>query len=119
MSRKKPTMFINFGDHMPSFEGKVFKLKFTEDSGMNDYHKTFYHIRANFDVQKTKSCDSLDITLIPGLILDLIGNNHNPFYKSSAYIRNLCNGELSNCNVHHNNILESYKKLTIEQVNLK
>ncbi len=118
MKRKRKTIIVNFGDHLPSFEGYSTQLRFTRD--IKDYYKTFYNINANFDIKlDEKKYKSLDIHFIPGLILDMANLNNNDFYQASSIIRKNCNGQLSNCIEKSKNIdelLESYKSLTIEQL---
>ena len=130
MKRKKKTILVNFGDHLPSFEGYSTQLRFTRD--IKDYYKTFYNITANFDISEYTNKDEkypvLDITFIPGIILDIAGLNDNDFYKANSFIRKKCNGEIKNCvNIDLNkynlqetefihNLLESYKSLIIKQL---
>lgn len=117
MHRKKKTIIVNFGDHLPSFEGFSTQLRFTRD--IKDYYKTFYHINANFDIKDKSKYPALDIEFIPGLVLDMAGLNGNTFYKANSIIRKKCNGIMSNCNGQDkdtNNILESYKSLIVKQL---
>ena len=116
MKRKKKTIIVNFGDHLPSFEGFSTQLRFTRD--IKDYFKTFYNIHANFELKDKTQYSSLDITFIPGLVLDMAKLNNNNFYQANSLIRKKCNGEISNCknNNHDDLILESYKSLIVKQL---
>lgn len=113
MKRKKKTIIVNFGDHLPSFEGFSTQLRFTRD--IKDYFKTFYNINANFDIGDNTKYPELDITFIPGLLLDLAKLNNNVFYKASSFIRKNCNGQMTNCK-ENDDLLESYKTLIVKQL---
>ena len=79
MKRKRKTIIVNFGDHLPSFEGYSTQLRFTRD--IKDYYKTFYNINANFELKDDEKYPSLDIHFIPGLILDMAKLNNNTFLQ--------------------------------------
>ncbi len=113
MKRKKKTIIVNFGDHLPSFEGFSTQLRFTRD--IKDYFKTFYNVNANFDIKDDSKYPELDITFIPGLLLDLATLNNNSFYKANSFIRKNCNGQITNCK-ENDKLLESYKSLIIKQL---
>jgi phosphoglycerol transferase MdoB-like AlkP superfamily enzyme len=117
MRRKKKTIIVNFGDHLPSFEGYSTQLRFTRD--IKDYYKTFYHINANFDIGDKSKYPSLDISFIPGLVLDMAKLNGDKFYKANSMMRKKCNGNLDSCkgqNQETDKLVESYKSLTVEQL---
>ncbi len=117
MKRKRKTIVVNFGDHLPSFEGYSTQLRFTRD--IKDYYKTFYNINANFELKDNIKYPSLDIHFIPGLILDMAKLNNNTFYKANSLIREKCAGQLENCkneNQKINQIVESYKTLIVKQL---
>lgn len=117
MRRKKKTIIVNFGDHLPSFEGFSTQLRFTRD--IKDYYKTFYHVNANFDIKDKSKYPSLDIAFIPGLILDMAELNSDTFYKANSIMRKKCRGVMSSChgqNEDTDNILESYKSLIVKQL---
>jgi len=117
MRRKKKTIIVNFGDHLPSFEGFSTQLRFTRD--IKDYYKTFYHVNANFDINDKKKYPALDISFIPGLVLDMAGLNGDSFYKANSLMRKKCNGMLESCSGQDKNtdkMLESYKSLTVQQL---
>ena len=114
MKRKKKTIIVNFGDHLPSFEGFSTQLRFTRD--IKDYFKTFYNVNANFDIRDNLNYPELDITFIPGLILDMAKLNNDPFYKANSLIRKNCNGQITHCNKDDDKLLESYKSLIVKQL---
>lgn len=114
MKRKKKTIIVNFGDHLPSFEGFSTQLRFTRD--IKDYFKTFYNVNANFDIRDDLNYPELDITFIPGLILDMAKLNNDPFYKANSLIRKNCNGQITNCKKDDDKLLESYKSLIVKQL---
>lgn len=116
MKRKRKTIIVNFGDHLPSFEGYSTQLRFTRD--IKDYYKTFYNINANFDIKDKSKYNALDISFIPGLILDMANLNNNDFYRANSIMRKNCHGKLENCKGQSkqiDNLLESYKSLTVKQ----
>ena len=117
MNRKKKTIIVNFGDHLPSFEGFSTQLRFTRD--IKDYYKTFYHVNANFDIKDKSKYPSLDIAFIPGLVLDMAELNGDTFYKANSIMRKKCKGIMSSCNGQNedaDNMLESYKSLIVRQL---
>lgn len=114
MKRKKKTIIVNFGDHLPSFEGFSTQLRFTRD--IKDYFKTFYNVNANFDIRDDLNYPELDITFIPGLILDMAKLNNDPFYKANSLIRKNCNGQITHCKKDDDKLLESYKSLIVKQL---
>ena len=117
MRRKKKTIIVNFGDHLPSFEGFSTQLRFTRD--IKDYYKTFYHINANFDIKDKSKYSALDIEFVPGLVLDMAELNGDTFYKANSIIRKKCNGIMSKCydqDKGTDNMLESYKSLIVKQL---
>lgn len=115
MSRSKKTILIAFGDHMPSFDGEVGKLKYKPESNIKDFFNTFIHIKANFETKKY-DFKYIDITFIPGLILDIANLNHDKFFAANSYMRELCYGDYKNCIMKSSPIYESYKALIVEQV---
>ena len=115
MTRKRKTILVNFGDHLPSFEGYSTQLRFKRE--IKDYYKTFYQIDANFDLPKHENYEFLDITLISGLILDIAKLNNDKFYLANSLIRKTCHGQVSECQSETNHdLLESYKSLVIKQL---
>ena len=114
MKRKKKTIIVNFGDHLPSFEGFSTQLRFTRD--IKDYFKTFYNVNANFDIRDDLNYPELDITFIPGLILDMAKLNNDPFYKANSLMRKNCNGQITHCKKDDDKLLESYKSLIVKQL---
>ena len=113
MKRKKKTIIVNFGDHLPSFEGFSTQLRFTRD--IKNYFKTFYNVNTNFDIKDESKYPALDITFIPGLLLDIAKINNNSFYKANSFIRKNCNGQIAGC-TENNKLLESYKSLIVKQL---
>ncbi len=117
MKRKKKTIVVNFGDHLPSFEGFSTQLRFTKD--IRNYYKTFYNINANFNVAGKEHYPALDITFIPGLILDLAKLNTNEFYLANSFMRKMCNGNFDKCEAKQpkeQRLVESYKSLITKQL---
>lgn len=113
MQQDKKTIIVNFGDHLPSFEGFSTQLRFTRD--IKDYYKTFYNVHANFDIEDNSKYESLDITFISGLVLDMSGLNNNSFYQANSFMRKKCHGQLSVCKEMNDDITESYRSLITKQ----
>ena len=113
MKRKKKTIIVNFGDHLPSFEGFSTQLRFIRD--IKDYYKTFYNVNANFDVGNKEKYPALDISFIPSLLLDMAELNNNPFYMAGSYIRKNSGGQ-SDKYTGDSKFLESYKTLIVKQL---
>lgn len=125
MSRKKKTILVNFGDHLPSFEGYSTQLRFVKK--INNYYKTFFNITANFPINEQEkesylSQGNIDIEFISGLVLDLGQINNDIFYRANSFMRKACVGSLKNClgskDENIVNLYESYKNLAIKQVTL-
>lgn len=116
MARSKKTIIVNFGDHLPSFEGFSTQLRFTRD--IKDYFKTFYNIHANFDIDDKTKYPSLDITFIASLLLDAAKLNNNDFYRAGSFMRRKCDGEIAICekNAKQDKLLQSYKSLIAKQL---
>ena len=118
MKSGKNTIFFNFGDHQPSFDGEIAKLKFKyPDNVTSDIYRTFYNIRANFDIPNY-NYKILDISYFPSMILEMAGGSGNNFYKASSYMRERCNGLFKECKKLHPKLFESYKSLMVEQLNI-
>jgi phosphoglycerol transferase MdoB-like AlkP superfamily enzyme len=117
MNRKRKTILVNFGDHLPSFEGYSTQIRFSRD--VTDYYKTFYNVVANFDIQDQSEYPSMDITFIPGLILDMANLNDDKFYKANSLMRKSCNGQIGKCfgsNKNLDDLIQSYKSLVVKQL---
>ena len=116
MSKKQKILLINYGDHLPSFEGKMNELKLNYTDGKNyDIYRTFFNIRSNFDLPDV-NYNLLDISFFPSLILDIIGQNNSEFYRASSYVREKCSGLLFECKTKYPELIESYKQFMIEQL---
>lgn len=113
-----PIMLINYGDHQPSFEGKMNEIQRSyEDRNGMDLFRTFFTIRANFDIPEMHY-ENLDITYLPSLILDMIDSNNSQYYRAASVIREKCNGELFDCNDQYRGLVDSYLNLMADQLKL-
>lgn len=108
---KKETLVIFFGDHLPAFDGQIDKLKFQD--GINRF-VTFYSIFPRSQEERLISPKQLDITFLPGLILDLAGLNKEFYYQTNSYIRHLCQGKAW-CGKHPK-IEDSFLNLIVQEV---
>lgn len=120
MSLPDPVVIVNFGDHLPSFEGYMIdSIKFDHGTdAVEQYYLTFYNIRANFKLNKSYSYQIMDISYIPSVILDIIGRNNNTLYEAASVIRDKCDGLLYECKSIDMRLLDSYKKLMLSSVDL-
>lgn len=114
MMRPTKTLLVNFGDHMPSFEGYSTQLRFS--SNIRDFYKTFYNISTNFQTDKPIKYPMLDITFIPGLILDIANINNDELYMANSLMRKTCHGNYVECSGSDPKLFESYKSLIIKQL---
>ena len=73
-------------------------------------------MNANFDIRDYLNYPELDITFIPGLILDMAKLNNDPFYKANSLMRKNCNGQITHCKKDDDKLLESYKSLIVKQL---
>ena len=108
---KKETLVIFFGDHLPAFDGQIDKLKFQDD--INRF-VTFYSIFPRSQEERLISPKQLDITFLPGLILDLAGLNKEFYYQTNSYIRHLCQGKAW-CGKHPK-VEDSFLNLIVKEV---
>lgn len=121
MQRSKHTVFFNFGDHLPSFEGAISNLKFDYDATDEpNYFRTFYNIRTNFELKDNYSYPVMDISYIPSVLLDIIGDSKvDEFYQASSLLRRNCNGAFYQCADQYPELTESFKAYMIEQLGLE
>lgn len=120
---------INSPSNQFLIENKI-KKKILKTESNNHKYKTFYNIRTNFKVHDMKRYTELDIEFLPALVLDLIGINYtNEFFIANSHIRELCNGSMKFCKYDPNStkesvkklhtLINSYKKLAVEQIEQK
>lgn len=109
LDRAKPTIFVNFGDHQPSFEGYFPQVKF--DDNLVDQYKTFYSLKANFDIHVDKQYPVLDLSFLSGLLLDAIDAYDSEYFNLNMLMRMQCDGRLSKCEYGNKSdtLLDSYK----------
>lgn len=110
LDRAQPTLFVNFGDHQPSFEGYFPKIRFKKDARIDQY-KTFYNLKSNFDLHIADNYSALDLYFLPGLIMDALGFYDSEYFNLNIIMRKECKGSLNNCEASGfgRNLLESYK----------
>lgn len=103
----KKIMFLSFGDHQPALDGLYNFLPYKIDN--RGWSVTYYSLKANFLKSKfsTLRYPELDITLLPGLMLDLIGKNESEFFKANSKMRRSCNGKFYFC--EDNNLTQSFR----------
>ncbi len=106
MQRKKPALFLYFGDHQPNFEnGKsTYKTQIP-----NAERLTQFVLRENFNVGKvnTPVFAVTDIAFLGGLILEHAGLTPDLLFKANMAMRQLCQGGLQDC--PDQKLVESYR----------
>ena len=117
LARAKPTLFVNFGDHQPSFEGYFPEIQFHPNSMINQY-KTFYSLKANFDIHVDRDYPILDLSFLSGLVMDAIDAYDSEYFNMNMLIRQKCHGRLSRCNKLgiDTTLLDSYKAYLYEDL---
>ena len=112
MSRKKPTVFVYYGDHYPSFEGHGDIL---EPKPGTDKHTTSLHIRANFDIEHNYAFKKVETFFVPGMLLDMLGMNNSTYFKANSIMRDKCNGVLENCR-HDKELYDAFLSMASDQL---
>ncbi|MBL6968166.1 MAG: LTA synthase family protein [Desulfobacteraceae bacterium] len=93
MTRRRPTIFLYFGDHLPAFTDDIPDELFDAERGV-DKMKTTFHIRTNYPVKHPVIPHTLDISFLSGLLLDVAQLNDSPFFRFNSFMRNHANGKM-------------------------
>ncbi len=93
MARRRPTIFLYFGDHLPAFTDEMPDALFDAGRGV-DKMKTTFHIRTNYPVKPPVVPHILDVSFLPGLILDVAQLNDSPFFMFNSFMRDHLNGKM-------------------------
>ena len=92
-TRRRPTIFLYFGDHLPAFTDDIPGAFFDAEKGV-DKMKTTFHIRTNYPVKHPVVPHILDVSFLPGLILDVAQLNDSPFFMFNSFMRNHVSGKM-------------------------
>lgn len=99
LARKKPAIWMRFGDHQPSFDGDInkltFKYPFNQKYGQKNFY-TGYIIKSNFIKQKPIFVNQ-DIAYLSSTLLHLSGAGMDKYFSSNKYISDICNGDFLTC----------------------
>ncbi|MBC8419806.1 MAG: hypothetical protein H8E10_14545 [Desulfobacterales bacterium] len=93
MTRRRPTIFLYFGDHLPAFTDDIPDELFDAERGV-DKMKTTFHIRTNYPVKHPVIPHTLDISFLSGLLLDVAQLNDSLFFRFNSFMRNHANGKM-------------------------
>lgn len=111
-TRKKPTIFLHFGDHQPGIGW---------DKGYNSnlpdpMYLTQFSLRDNTGSKAVSDLGRLtDIAFLGGMLLEQSGLNASDFYRANIEMRHLCQGELNDC--EDKKLVESYKNYIYNELN--
>lgn len=113
MNRKKPTMFLYFGDHQPD----IFWEKGYSSQLANPAWITQFVLKDNVDKgKKIKNVGEItDISFLGGMLLERANLDVSPFYKANIAMRHLCKGGLSDC--ADQKLVNSYKSYIYHTLN--
>ncbi|MCI5850141.1 MAG: LTA synthase family protein [Sutterellaceae bacterium] len=89
--RKKPTVFLRFGDHQPGIHWNRYRIPYP-----NPAFVTFWSLRDNLP-GRSESPEIMDISFLGGLAAERAGLSLSPFYEANVAMRRLCNGKLADC----------------------
>lgn len=95
----RETVLLHFGDHQPSFDGAMHAIPKTvpKAAGPNLSRVTYYMLKTSFPMPRLRSYETLDITYLGSLLLDVAGVPKDAFYQANALLRERCAGRYLNC----------------------
>ena len=112
-TRKKPTIFLHFGDHQP---GINWNKGYSTDLP-DPMYLTQFSLRDNSGSSHVNDLGRLtDIAFLGGMILEQAGLNRSDFYRANIEMRHLCKGELNDC--EDKKLVESYKNYIYDELNI-
>jgi phosphoglycerol transferase MdoB-like AlkP superfamily enzyme len=118
LARKKPAIWMRFGDHQPSFDGDInkltFKYPFNEKAGQKNFY-TGYIIKSNFIKQKPVFVNE-DIAYLSSTLLHLSGAGMDKYFSSNKYIFDICNGDFLICT--NESEFKSYLRYIFNETNI-
>ena len=107
-STGRPTVFLHFGDHQPSFDGAMHSIpkQIPDAAGPNSSRVTYYMLKTSFARPPLPKYESLDITYLGSLLLDAAGVPKDAFYQANTLLRERCKGRYLQCS--DTRVLTSY-----------
>jgi hypothetical protein len=103
LQRKKKTVVVRFGDHQPSFGGKVEDLEFNYPPSFNPKDKNYftkYIIKTNFRSRHFYSSSHQDISLLSSDALKQAGVEMNQLFRANQTLKKKCHGLYLDCEDH-------------------
>ncbi|EPF12975.1 LTA synthase family protein [Cedecea davisae] len=92
--RKRPTMFMYFGDHQPAIDWANGYTSPLPDA----MHLSQFSLRDNFNLPPVSDLGQVtDIAFLGGILLEQAQLKVSPFYQANIDMRHLCKGELNDC----------------------
>lgn len=99
LKREKPTLFVHFGDHQPSFDGVMMRLEEHTPTNLKvvGHSLTYYMIKTNFPVTEHYDYAALDIAYLGSLVLDVAGLPKDNYFTANSILRERCLGHYLEC----------------------
>ncbi len=92
--RKRPTMFMYFGDHQPAIDWANGYTSPLPDA----MHLSQFSLRDNFNLPPVSDLGQVtDIAFLGGILLEQAQLKVSPFYQANIDMRHLCKGALNDC----------------------
>lgn len=99
LDRPQPTVLLHFGDHQPSFDGRIRSLDRTLPAALAPYrdYLTYYTIKSNTAGAPLPAYPMLDIAYLPSLLLQAAGVPADPYFAAETALRTRCHGLYDDC----------------------
>lgn len=102
-------LFALFGDHIPPLGPQMRQIGFREDI-TEPLYRTPYLLHSTFGALDA-DLPYLDLTYLPGLILDQAGLDDGEYFRINSMMRDLCDGHLRDCDIDPELIASYYAYL--------
>ncbi|WP_345781825.1 sulfatase-like hydrolase/transferase [Rhodanobacter sp. AS-Z3] len=118
LDRPQPTILVHFGDHQPSFSGRIRDLDRSTPAALTPYrdYLTYYMVKSNFAGPALPTYPMLDIAFLPSMVLQAAGLPTDAYFTAATELRQRCNGLYDDCKVP--DLLDSYHAWTIGQLHV-
>ena len=119
----RETVLLHFGDHQPSFDGAMHAIpkKVPKAAGPNVSRVTYYMLKTSFPMPRLRKYETLDITYLGSLLLDVAGVPKDAFHQANALMRERCAGRYLGCKdksllgSYHHHLFNTLKDLRDEE----